>query len=155
MQVSACPQCGAPAGAGDQRCCYCRAEFVINSTAQLASLERPALDKYIQFYRAATSSDSTGDAAMGLGLCYLKLRLYDLAAAQFKKVIESSPERSEAHLYMACALMKGRKPKVVSSKEMPDIEAFVNSALMLAPDEPRALLLQAAIVPLHPSARFF
>jgi len=145
VRVESCPQCGAPSESSVPRCIYCRAEFVIISTSQLASLERPAVEKYIQFYRKAAGDDGTGEASMALGLCYLKLRLYDMAAAQFKKTIETAPERAEAHLYTACALAKGRKLKTVPSKEMPDIEAFVGAALMLAPDEPRALALQAAI----------
>lgn len=133
MRVESCPQCGAPSESSVPRCIYCRAEFVIVSTSQLASLERPAVEKYIQFYRKTADGESTGEAAFALGLCHLKLRLYSKAIESFDQLITTHPEHSDAHYYMAICLFAGQKPFLASRQTIDRALELVNAAIAIRP----------------------
>lgn len=133
MRVETCPQCGAPSESSVQRCIYCRAEFVIASASQLSCLDRPAVEKYIQFYRKTADGDSTGEAVFALGLCHLKLRLYSKASESFDQLITAHPEMSDAHYYLAICLFAGQKPFLASRQTIDMALELVNAAIAINP----------------------
>ncbi len=72
-----------------------------------------------------------GDSQFALGLCYLHLRLFDLAIRHFGRAVELMPESSDVYYYYALAMIRGRRPKTLSLNEVRQIEEYVSSAMQL------------------------
>src|SRR3989442_6480675 len=132
MKVEVCPQCGAPAGASAKACAYCKAEFVITSISYLGQFDTAGVNKYLNHYKSMVrAAPEDGPSQFALGLCYLQLRLFDLAIKQFGRAVELSPEQPDVYYYYGLALIRGRRPKTLSLTEVRQIEEYVNSAMQL------------------------
>ncbi len=145
MNVTECPQCGAPASQNAKSCGYCKAPFTIDSLSRLSSFDKEGIDKYIKGYKDKTIEGSEVESTLGLGLCYLNIANYTLSAIQFKKLITISPELADGYYYLSLSLIKGRRIKLLTLKEIREIEELLNTAQELDSENFKYDLLLAAI----------
>ena len=132
IKVETCPQCGAPVKLSVNKCEYCEAEFIVISLAYLDKFDKTGINKYINHYKQLLKDNpENGELNLAMGICYLDLGVYDLATKFFSKAIEQIPDYGDAYYYYALALIKGRKPKVLTLKEVKKIEEYVNAAIQI------------------------
>lgn len=146
VQVETCPQCGAPAKLNINKCEYCDAEFIITSLAHLDKFDKAGINKYINNYKQLLKNDpNNGEYNCAMGICYLDLKLYDLAIKYFAIAIEQIPDNGDAYYYYALALLKGRRPKVLTLKEVQLIESYLGAAMQIDSNKSRYYYLWALI----------
>lgn len=146
MKVEACPQCGAPAGVAAKHCLYCKAEFVVASFADLQSIADAGVQKYVNAYRGAVRANpNDAEAHVSLGLCYLRLGLFDLAQKAFLTAAETAPECGDAYFWSACAATKGRRLKSIPLADVRKMEEYVNAALAVDFNHPSYIGFAALI----------
>jgi len=146
LKVESCPQCGAPIKLGLSKCEYCEAEFLVTSLAYLDKFDRTGINKYINHYKQLLKENpDDGELNCAMGICYLDLGLYDLATKYFAKAVEQIPDYGDSYYYYALALLKGKRPKVLSLTEIKNIEAYLNAALQIDNSKSRYYYLWALI----------
>lgn len=132
--IHECPQCGAPAQLNSNVCLYCKAEFMIKSLNSLSNLNKSSIDKYIASYRKAAVADPNNtELNTAMGMCYLKLGLYDFASKFFEKAIEDMIENSDVYYYAAIAEFKGKRPFLVLLPNIRKIERLIEAAISINP----------------------
>lgn len=132
MEITICPQCGASASSGHKSCEYCKAEFFVSSVAYLSSMDSSSIQKYIKSYKDIIKLEPDNpEGNIGLGLCYIVLNMYPLAKKCFANVIENHPDIALAYYYFALATIAGRRVKIVPSKDLKQVEEYLNTAVML------------------------
>lgn len=130
--IHECPQCGAPAQINSNICHYCKAEFLIKSLNSLRGLDKNGIDKYISSYKKVSVADSNNkEINAAMGMCYLRLGLYDFAIKFFQKAIEDMIENSEVYFYAAVCMLKGKKAFLTPIAEIKRAEDYINAALAL------------------------
>lgn len=145
MNVTECPQCGAPASQKQKTCIYCKSPFIVDSLLQLSYFDKDGVNKYIHAFKNKASDIDLIESSLGLGLCYLNIANYSLATVQFKKLLEISPEMPDAYYYLAMSIIKGRRIKILTLKEIKEIEELINTARELNSESFKYDLLMAAI----------
>ena len=86
----------------------------------------------IDLYKSNLSKGTLDDELFfSLGLCYLYLKLYDLASRNFEKALELCPDNAEYYYYLGLVAIKGRRPYTLMPNEVRFVEKFVNSAIEL------------------------
>jgi len=128
LNVTECPQCGAPADQSQKSCEFCKAPFVINSLGSIANFDKNGIEKYLQVFKNNKSQGDEVETILGLGLCYLNLKNYTLANIQFKKLVDLAPELAEGYYYLALCIIKGRRLKTLTLKEIKEIEELIVTA---------------------------
>lgn len=129
-----CPSCGAPAQINSNVCLYCKAEFIIRSLNSLSGLNKGGIDKYIASYKKAAAADPNNtEINAAMGMCYLKLGLYDFASKYFRKAIEDMIENSDVYYYAAIAEFKGKRPFLVLLPNIRKIESLIEAAITISP----------------------
>lgn len=127
--VLECPQCGAPVQVNSNICNSCFSEYMISSMNDLDALDKMSINKYIKAYKEV--SDDHGSAQFSMGICYLKLGLYDFALKAFEKVIDMLPEDGEVYYYAALALFKGKRPFLAQLSIVKKAIAYLEAALQM------------------------
>ena len=146
MTVEECPQCGAPADPSTTKCRHCKSPFVINTVSALSDFDESAISKYVSFYKKEAEKNPADDKAiMGLGICYLRLGLFDLAKTKLQKCIELVPDDGDAYYYYAVSLTGGRLLKSIPLGVIKEIEKFVETASQLNKTEAKYYLFWAMI----------
>lgn len=146
MDVSECPQCGAPAKPSQRNCEFCKAEFFITSVAYLGKLDQGGINKYLQHYKKLTKENpDDAEGYLGLGITFLQLGMFPLALKSFERVIELSPEIPQSYYYASLAKIQGRRLMTLSLKEAKDVESLANTAAQIDPGNPTFTLLLALI----------
>jgi len=95
------------------------------------------INKHAAVYRkalAANPKDSTLNNS--IGMCYLKMKLYDKALSAFEKAIEDNFDNSETYFYAAVCLLGGKKAFLAARNIIDKVEEYLNAALLI---EPRAI----------------
>ena len=137
MNVTACPQCGAPSSPQDRSCSFCKAPFTVRSILTLDKFGKPTIDKYVAHFKDLQKANpDDGDANFALGLCYLQLKLFPLAIKCLERSVELMPDVPDVYYYLAIAYLKGRRPRMLTLGEIRRIEELVNTATQL--DDTRA-----------------
>jgi tetratricopeptide (TPR) repeat protein len=132
IKVETCPQCGALVKLGAKKCEYCGAEFLVTSFAYLDKFDKEGINKYVNYYKQLLKDNpDDGELNCAMGICYLDLKLYDLAIKYFAKAIEQLPDYGDAYYYYALALFKGRRPKILTLTEIRKIEEYLNAAIQI------------------------
>lgn len=130
--IHECPQCGAPAQLNSNVCLYCKAEFMIKSLSGLRNIGKSSIDKYIASYKKAASKDpNNNEINAAMGMCYLKLGLYDFATKFFLKAVEDMIENPDVYFYAAVCQLKGKKAFLTPIADIRKAEEYINSALIL------------------------
>ena len=142
MEISECPQCGAATTPSDRKCGYCKAEFFVTSLAYLGGFGLGGVGKYLKYYKELIRSDPQDtEGLLGLGLCYLQMGTYPFAQNCFEKIIDESPDVSQAYYYYVLANIKGRRLMTLSLNEARRFETYLNTAAQLDDEIPQYKLL--------------
>lgn len=130
--VMCCPQCGHPAQIKAKRCDYCESEFIVTKLASLANLDNAGIQKYIAAYQKQIGEEpGNAEVQIAMGICRLDLGLHEIASRHFVKALEIQPDHADAHYYQALALIKSRRPRSLSMKDVEEIERYLSAAIQL------------------------
>lgn len=129
-----CPGCGATVTTGENLCKYCQRPIVISTFNSVCNMELSEVNKYANTYRQALV-DNPNDFILNnsIGMCYLKLKLYDKAIDSFEIAIKDNFDNSELYFYAAISLLKGKKAFLTLRPEIDKIETYINTAIMIEP----------------------
>ncbi len=127
-----CPGCGEPVKT-DQKCCkFCGREIVISSFNSVYDMTDQELNKYANTYKKALNEHpENAELSASIGMCYLKLKLYDKAYENFEKAIEEDFDNSEVFFYAAISLLKGKKAFLATKAIIDKAIELVNAAIMI------------------------
>lgn len=128
-----CPGCGNPVSSRDKTCIYCGNPVMITSFNSVADMSMPLLNKYVNSYRAGLAKEDNPEIQNAMGICYLKLKLYDKATLAFDSAIEENPDNSENYFYDAVSLLKGKKAYLSLRPVIDKIEEYIQAALSIEP----------------------
>jgi tetratricopeptide (TPR) repeat protein len=130
----ACPSCGAPAQTSTTTCLFCRRPIVISTFTAVADMSLPDINKYAKAYRSALAENPQNQVLNNsLGMCYVKLKLYEKAISAFEKALEEDVENSETMFYAAVVLLKGKKAFLAPRETINQVEEYINAAIMIEP----------------------
>ena len=104
-----CPGCGFPISVGMKEC---PAGHPINISTfnSVYDMPMPLVNKYANTYRKDLAEDPDDkELNNSIGICYLKLKLYDKALEAFEKAMEDNFDNSETFFYAAICLLQGKK----------------------------------------------
>lgn len=129
-----CPGCGAAVDTADKECRYCGREIIISTFHSVASMPLPEVNKYVASYRAGLQ-ERPEDRGLNhsVGICYLKLKLYDKAQAAFERAMEDNFDQSETFFYAAVCLLKGKKAFLAPRADIDRALEYIDAALAIEP----------------------
>ncbi len=128
-----CPGCGQPVDTTQQYCKYCGRQVLVSSFNTVSALNPLELNRHMRTYQKADQDGDNQDVAKALGLCQMKLKLFDKAAASFEKASDDNYEDSEVYFFHAAALLKGKKPFVHVREEINKMMELIEAASMIEP----------------------
>jgi tetratricopeptide (TPR) repeat protein len=144
-----CPQCGWTFDMEALRanaCKKCRSALLITSVAYLEKFDRPAIQKYITRYsNILKTAPDDRDALLIMGVCYLRLGLFDLATKFLSHLIDAHPEDAAGYYYKALCGFKGKRPRTATLNTVRDAEQLISTATTLEPGNARHDVLLAAV----------
>ena len=125
-----CPGCGARVSIEQNECEWCHTPLTITSFNSLFDMSKQEIDKYYKSFSEASSVNPDNNIInKTLGMCFIKMGLYDKALACFDKIIINNINDSEVYFYSAISLLEGKKPFVVSRKNIDKIVTYINVAI--------------------------
>lgn len=128
------------------RCKKCKSAILVTSVAYLEKFDKPAIQKYIAQYTQALKADPQNrDALLALGICYLKLGLFDLADRFLRQLIDAHPAHPSGYYYRGICSLRGKRPRTASLLVIREAEQLIGTALELDPANGRYEVLLAAI----------
>ena len=132
-----CPNCGAPVSTRQNNCEYCQSPVIITSFTNIADMPLPQISKYADSYKKTLAENpDSQDLNLSIGICYLRLKMYEKASASFEKAMEDNFDNPEPFFLAAVSLLRGKKPFVTLRPVIDKIEEYLNAAVMI---EPRAV----------------
>jgi tetratricopeptide (TPR) repeat protein len=144
-----CPQCGWTFDIEALRansCKKCRSALLISSVAYLEKFERPAIQKYIAHNAEVLKRDPEDqDALLSMGLCYLRLGLFELAEKFWGRLLDAHPDAASGYYYKAIGSLRGKRPRVHSLNTIRATEQLLLTAMTLEPDNGRHDIVLAAV----------
>lgn len=122
----------------------------VDSLAVLAGMREEEVLKRLERYgTAARVTPGSGETAMGLGLTCLYLKRFPEAIEKLAAAVRLLPASGKAHLYLALALLSGRKPRTLTLTEARRILQTLETAASLEPREGLADLLAGVVKQEH------
>lgn len=129
-----CPHCGSAVSTSQKICEYCDKPIVIVSYSSVQSMTLPEVNKCANSYRKTLAEHPDNrDVNISLGLCYLRLKLYDKALPAFEKCMEDNFDQPDVFFYAAVSLLKGQKAFVAPRASIDKCLEYLNAALMIEP----------------------
>ena len=128
-----CPGCGFPISVGMKEC---PAGHPINISTfnSVYDMPMPLVNKYANTYRKDLAEDPNDkELNNSIGICYLKLKLYDKALEAFEKAMEDNFDNSETFFYAAICLLQGKKAFLQQRPTIDKVLEYMNAALMIEP----------------------
>lgn len=127
-----CPGCGGTVSTTQTNCKFCGNPVVITSFNRVYEMNPQITNKYVRSYKDALN-DNPNDSQLNssLGMCYLKLKLYDKALECFRKATEDDFDNSETYFYAAICLLKGKKAFLTPKVNIEKSQEYINAALMI------------------------
>lgn len=127
-----CPGCGAAVSTEQKNCDYCGNPIIISSFSSISDLPLPQINKYVGSYRKSLSENPDNqDLNNSIGMCYLRLKMYDKALVSFEKAMEDNFDNAEPFFMAAVCLLQGKKPFVTLRPVIDKIEEYLNAATMI------------------------
>lgn len=128
--VLECPQCGAPVQKSSNICNQCFSEYMVKSIGKLGSIDKNGINKYLNAYKKSlANSGESPEVHCSMGICFLKLGLYDFAIKSFDKAIDLLPEDGDVYFYAAISLLKGKKAFMHLRDNIDKIQSYLEAAL--------------------------
>ena len=119
---------------------------VVTSIADLAQLDTSTIQKHVaSCTRVLQAEPGDRDALRALGICYLKLGLFDLSDRFIRQLIDRHPSDPSGYYYRAIALLKGKRPRTSALPVIREAEQLVDTALALDPADGRYNVLLAVL----------
>jgi tetratricopeptide (TPR) repeat protein len=129
-----CPSCGASVEMSAKTCNFCRQPVIISTFNSVQDMSFGDLNKYANSYRKSLSENPSNPEINGsLGMCYLKLNLYNNAVKAFARAVENDVNNSEIYFYAAISLLDGKKAFLTQRSVIDQVEQYVNAATALEP----------------------
>ncbi len=127
-----CPGCGARVTTEQKVCKWCHQPIVISSFSTIGSMPMPRINKYVRSYKEALdTSPHDSDLNKSIGLCYLKLKLYDKALSSFERAMEENFDDSEPYFYAAVCSLGGKKAFMNLRPAIDQCLEYINAALSI------------------------
>jgi tetratricopeptide (TPR) repeat protein len=127
-------------------CKKCKSAILVTSVAYLEKFDKPAVQKYIAQYTQVLKADPQNrDALVAIGICYLKLGLFNLADRFLRQLIDAHPADPSGYYYRGICILKGKRPRIASLPVIREAEQLIGTALELDPANGRYDVLLAAI----------
>lgn len=141
-QFYECPGCGASVAPDMKNCEYCKGPVIINSIGAISTLSPLQLNKYAASYRKQLIADNDNrDLNRSMGICYLKLKLYDKANEAFERTVSENFEDADSYFYAAVGQLYGKKAFVAPRANIDRAIDYLNAANMIAPNPLYSLML--------------
>ena len=129
-----CPGCGNPSSTAQQRCDSCGRQLVITSFSTLHTITPGEVQEYLSAYSGALQGNEKDPAINNaMGMCSLKLGLYDRARSHFEVAASGDINNSETYFYFAVALLEGKKPYLVPMDTVRKCSEYCTAAVRLEP----------------------
>ncbi|WP_294630024.1 zinc ribbon domain-containing protein [uncultured Bacteroides sp.] len=129
-----CPSCGAHVSTQQQNCEYCQSPIILTSFKGVSDMPLPQINKYANSYKKSlTENPDNRDLNLSVGICYLRLKMYEKAAAAFEKATAENFDNPEPFFLAAVSLLQGKKPFVTPRPAINQIEEYLNAAVMIEP----------------------
>ena len=142
VEFHECPGCGARVATDMQKCEYCGGPVVIRSISVLRDFSPLQLNKYASSYRKQLTNDPNDrELNRSMGICYLKLKLYDKADEAFERANTENFDDAQSYFYAAIGKLQGKKAFVTPRPEIDKAVEYLNAANMIAPDPVYYLML--------------
>ncbi len=110
VSVTKCPNCGANLDINVSVCEFCDSPVFVSSMSALSNMSMPKINKYANAYKDMMEENPDSEMlAISLGMCFMKLKLYDKAYAEFDKAISAYTENPEVYYYAAVCTLGGKK----------------------------------------------
>ena len=137
-----CPGCGASVSPDMKKCEYCDNPVIIHSIGVISTFTPLQLNKYANSYRKQLVADPDDrELNRSMGICYLRLKLYDKANEAFERAVADNFEDSDSYFYAAVGRLKGKKAFVASRPDIDKAIEYLNAANMIAPNPANYLML--------------
>ena len=129
-----CPGCGAPVSAKVKNCPYCDKPIIISSFLSIYKMPTEVLNRYTTSYNKVLNEEpENGKIHFSLGMCYLKLGIYEKAIDAFEKSFECDLENSDSLFFAALSLLRGKKAFLAQRNIIDKIEEYLNAANKIEP----------------------
>ena len=130
-----CPGCGEPWSMNMTDCPSCHRPVVITTFNSVYSMSTAETNKYASNYRKVLGAEEGDQASVNsaIGMCYLKLKMYDKALNAFDKAIEDDFDNSETYFYAAVCTLGGKKAFLNGRDTIDKAETYINAAMMIEP----------------------
>ena len=129
-----CPGCGRPLSTDMHECPACHRPVVITSLSSIDEMSMLEINKYANAYQKALANDPANNKVNGaLGMCFLKLKMYDKAIAAFDKAIVDNFTNPETYYWAAVAVLRGKKAFLCQRSDIDKAEEYLNAAIMIEP----------------------
>ncbi len=128
-----CRGCGFPIEIGASEC---PAGHPVNISTfnSVASMPMPMVNKYANSYRQdLAQAPDNQNLNHSIGICWLKLKLYDKALPAFEKAMVDNFDCSETFFYAAICLLGGKKAFVAQRSAIDQAIEYLNAANMIEP----------------------
>ncbi len=110
ISIPRCPSCNCPLEQNVKVCEFCDSPVVISSFSTLGGMSAPKVNKYANAYKDMMADNPDSEAlAISLGMCFMKLKLFDKAYDAFDKAISAYTENPEVYYMAAICALGGKK----------------------------------------------
>lgn len=134
VNIPRCPSCNASLSQNMSVCEYCDSPVVISSFSSLSGMSAPKVNKYANAYQNMADEAPDSEAlAISLGMCFMKLKLYDKAYAAFDKAISAYTENPEVYFMAAVCALGGKKAFLAGKANVDKAISMLNIAIDVEP----------------------
>lgn len=127
-----CPNCNSGVDSSMKECPACDKPIIIRQVKQTSAMPMPLVNKYLGAYRALGNQyPDNKDINTAIGICFLKLKMYDKAIEAFEKAMPENFDNAEPFYLAAVSLLQGKKAFLISRPSIDKIEEYLNAATMI------------------------
>lgn len=127
-----CPNCNSGVDTSMKECPACDKPIIIRQASQTSAMSMPLVNKYLGTYRALDNQcPNNKEINTAIGICFLKLKMYDKALAAFEKAMPDNFDNAEPFYLAAVSLLQGKKAFLTPRPSIDKIEEYLNAAAMI------------------------
>lgn len=127
-----CPNCNSGVDTSMKECPACDKPIIIRQASQTSAMPMPLVNKYLGTYRALDNQcPNNKEINTAIGICFLKLKMYDKALAAFEKAMPDNFDNAEPFYLAAVSLLQGKKAFLIPRPSIDKIEEYLNAAAMI------------------------